>query len=136
MTIFRSSRKRSLNIFIWNKKSNHSGFITCELLVTSGELEFKKIQLRVTSWVCEMRVTSCSFKITKLWVASYQLEFNKQNSWAANQKCELKIKVQVENKCTRRYPQNLKPDINILCMTPIWFISTFPESHTHWCRHR
>ena len=76
------------------------GFITCKLRDASGYL--LKLNCDLRNAICELRVTSGSFNITTLQIATYELEFNKQNSGVANQKCELKIKVRVENKSTRR----------------------------------
>ena len=58
----------------------------------------------------------------KLRIASYELEFNKQNVRVANQKYEwqfknasCKSKIRVENKSKRMLPQNLTFGKNIIC---------------------
>ena len=51
--------------------------------VTSCQLAFKKIKLRVTSW--------------NMQVVSYELEFYKQNPRDVNQKCDCKSQMRVKN---------------------------------------
>ena len=76
------------------KKLNQEkcGFIhaSSELQVASWYVRKQNCELQVG--ICELRVTSCSFKIIKLRAASYELEFDKQNGRVASQKCKLQIK--------------------------------------------